>query len=78
MHLDPLITIPRGLACKPCPSCGQPIYWAPDPESGRAHPVSVDYDIAPSCRRPTGHMDGAGISHRVICEGKPAPTEQPA
>lgn len=62
-----LITIPRGIESQPCRGCGQPIYWAPHPSTGRAHPVSVDPDIAQGCRRPTGSIDGKGISHFANC-----------
>jgi hypothetical protein len=67
MTSNHLITIPRGLEAQPCSGCGAPIYWAPHPSTGRAHPVSYNPDVALGCRRPTPYLDGAGISHFADC-----------
>lgn len=66
-NATPLIVIPRGLEPVACRGCGAQIWWAPHPSTGRAHPVSVEYDIVPGCKRPTPSLDGAGISHFSTC-----------
>jgi hypothetical protein len=59
-----MIVIPARTSKSKCRSCGQLIYWAPHPASGRAHPVSVDDDDAVE---PTGLLEGKGISHFADC-----------
>jgi hypothetical protein len=62
-----LIQIPRATEAQPCHRCGALVYYAPNPVSGNALAVSVDYDVAPQCRRPTGAMAGRGVAHAVVC-----------
>lgn len=47
-----------------CRSCGQMIYWAPHPSTGKRHPVSIKHDEA---EVPTPFHEGKGISHFADC-----------
>ena len=59
-----LIPIPASTPAARCKSCGQAIYFAPHPTTGRAHPVSVEHEDA---EPPTPLTDGQGISHFADC-----------
>jgi hypothetical protein len=61
---NPMIPIPARTSPSRCRSCGQTIYWATHPSSGRAHPVSIEHEDAEA---PTGLVDGQGISHFADC-----------
>lgn len=58
------IPIPARTRPTECKSCGQTIYFAPHPSTGRMHPISIldDDAIAPSPL-----LDGIGISHFADC-----------
>jgi hypothetical protein len=59
-----MIPIPAGTPQANCRSCGQSIYFAPFPTTGRPHPVSVAHEDA---QEPTPFADGVGISHFEDC-----------
>lgn len=59
-----LIPIPAGTHQTHCTSCGQAIYFATHPATGRPHPVSTNSDDA---REPTPTEPGAGLSHFSDC-----------
>lgn len=59
-----LILIPARTPQTHCSSCGQSIYFAPHPGTGRPHPVSVAHEDA---KEPTPFADGRGISHFSDC-----------
>lgn len=59
-----LIPIPARTPQSHCSSCGQAIYFAPHPGTGRPHPVSVNHEEA---EEPTPFAEGCGISHFIDC-----------
>lgn len=62
--MNALIPIPARTPAARCRSCGQEIYFAPHPSTGRMHPVSVEHEDA---ERPTSLSEGQGISHFADC-----------
>lgn len=62
--MSAMIPIPARTAQTHCSSCGQAIYFAPHPATGRPHPVSTQHDEA---EEPTPFADGQGISHFSDC-----------
>jgi hypothetical protein len=63
--MSSLIPIPARTPQSACRSCGQSIYWAPHPATGRPHPISTNDDEA---EEPTPFHPGQGISHFTDCE----------
>jgi hypothetical protein len=59
-----MIPIPARTPQTHCRSCGQSIYFAPFPTTGRPHPVSVAHEDA---QEPAPFADGVGISHFEDC-----------
>lgn len=59
-----LIPIPARTPQAHCSSCGQAIYFAPHPATGRPHPISTNHEDA---EEPTPFADGCGISHFSDC-----------
>lgn len=59
-----LIPIPARTPQTHCSSCGQAIYFAPHPATGRPHPISTAHEDA---EEPTPFSDGRGISHFTDC-----------
>jgi hypothetical protein len=62
--MSSMIPIPARTPQTHCSSCGQVIYFAPHPGTGRSHPVSVAHEEA---EEPTPFADGCGISHFSDC-----------
>lgn len=62
--MSSLIPIPARTPQSHCSSCGQVIYFAPHPGTGRPHPVSVNHEEA---EEPTPFAEGRGISHFSDC-----------
>lgn len=60
-----LIKIPAGASPAPCRyRCGDNIYWAQHPSSGKMHPVSINHGRG---KAPDPAADGLGVSHFTNC-----------
>ncbi len=59
-----LLPIPAGTTPTACKSCGQTMYFAPHPTTGRPHPISIMHANAVE---PTATEGGFGISHFADC-----------
>lgn len=62
--MSQLIPIPARTPAAKCSSCGQAIFFAPHPATGRPHPISIEHEDAEA---PTPFADGIGISHFSDC-----------
>jgi hypothetical protein len=62
--MSALIPIPARTPQTHCSSCGQAIWFAPHPGTGRPHPISTNHEDA---EEPTPFADGRGISHFGDC-----------
>lgn len=62
--MSQFIPIPARTPQTHCSSCGQAIWFAPHPATGRPHPVSTNHEDA---EEPTPFSDGRGISHFSDC-----------
>lgn len=67
-----MIPIPIGTAGQTC-TCGEIMYKAPHPSTGRIHPVTVtpgppySAETAEFCAHPTTEKAGQGVSHFADC-----------
>jgi hypothetical protein len=69
------IPIPARTKQTHCSSCGQAIYFAEHPATGRPHPVSTNLEDA---EEPTPFADGRGISHFSDCPSADQHRSRPA